>query len=47
MKFCLSRTLGATFIAVPSEVYAFGSEYMISGISAAIVSNLNSISLNL
>jgi hypothetical protein len=35
--FSLSK--GATFIAVPSEVYAFGSMYMISGISAAVVSH--------
>jgi hypothetical protein len=34
-----SLTQGATFIAVPSEVYAFGSMYMISGISAAVVSH--------
>lgn len=34
----LNFPLGATFIAVPSEVYAFGSMYMISGFSAVIVS---------
>lgn len=33
-----SHISGATFLAVPAEVYAFGSEYMLSVISAALVS---------
>jgi solute carrier family 5 (sodium-coupled monocarboxylate transporter), member 8/12 len=33
-----SHISGATFLAVPAEVYAFGSEYALSVISAILVS---------
>lgn len=32
-----SHISGATFLAVPAEVYAFGSEYVLSTISAILV----------
>lgn len=35
-----SHISGATFLAVPAEVYAFGSEYMLSAICATLVSDI-------
>lgn len=34
-----SHISGSTFLAVPAEVYAFGSEYMLSVISTSLVSD--------
>lgn len=42
-----SHISGATFLAVPAEVYAFGSEYVLSVICAALVSGINSVTVSI